>query len=97
MRKTRTNDFRVWLVTARPGASYIYHRGLLCFDREPHIYQEDRGQMEEDVNDLGEATWQASEDGMVHLTQRRIGKNRFEYIATKRRAVPKNQRERWRD
>lgn len=83
MKKTRTDQFRVWLVTARPGSTYIYHRGLLCFDREPKFYEGEPSTIEEEVNEVADAAWAAYKDGLVHLTKRRLGKNVFEYIATK--------------
>ena len=93
MVKTRTDYFRLWLVTSRPGSSYIYHRGFLCRDREPQTYENGRSQVEEEVHELGLAAMAAEKDGLVTLTQRRIGRENYEYIATKTKHNP---RAKWR-
>jgi hypothetical protein len=73
--------FSAWLARSEPGAVLEYHRGLLIFDRSPASeLAEDERRV---VARLAAAALQATEDGLVHLIQRRNGELDFSYLAIK--------------
>ena len=80
-------DLLAWLSQAEPGDVLEYHQGFLALDRSPHA----RTLGERDRIALGRlarrAMWLADQ-GLVHLLQRRIGRDRFSYLAIAR-ARPK--------
>lgn len=76
-------DFCQWLGQARVQEELIYHEGFLA--RE--VGNDDDEKLRPDQRALlrlaARARW-ASEEGMVHLIQRRLGPDRFAYIAVAR-------------
>ena len=80
--------FEVWLQNARPGCLIEYHRGHLCIDRQqkfdaPHNAPENKARAV--LNNLATRALRASEQGLVHLVQRRHGPEGFSYLAIKSR------------
>lgn len=86
--KTRVKAFNDWLKTSPPGQVYTYYTGFLSVDRGT-IIDTASGDFEfvpnEDVDDLGRLALSAFEANRVHLFQRKIHDNVYEYIAMKRR------------
>ena len=73
-----------WIGQAEPGQWLEYHRGFLVIDamaRISTLAESDRVRLA----GLGRAARRAGEAGLVHLVQRRIGPDRFAYIAIARR------------
>ena len=60
-----------WLAHAGPGAACIYHQGYLALDRRS------------DELPQAETALRLAREGLVFLTQRRLGSRHYEYIATK--------------
>lgn len=75
-------DFDARVASAKPGEQIVYHTGAIMFDR---VYGPDFGS----VDNTAHAAFQACEAGKVHLTQHRLGKHLFAYIAVKRPAPHK--------
>lgn len=87
--KTRVEAFRDWIDNSRVGKIYIYYTGHLGVDRGTII---DTGLRDEplfvangDIDDLGKLAIDAFEANRVHLFQRRLHDNEWQYIAMKRR------------
>lgn len=87
--KTRVEAFRDWLKQDRVGKIYIYYTGHLAVDRGTII---DTGLAEEplfiangDIDELGKLAIDAFNSDRVHLFQRKIHDNEWQYIAMKRR------------
>ena len=83
-----TARFKAWLQTARPGSLIEYHRGHLCIDRQqksdaPHNAPENKARAV--LNELATRALRASEQGLVHLVQRRHGDGDYSYLAIKSR------------
>ena len=73
-----TKDFYSTLHATKPGESFVYATGLVMKDR--FVKHDGR------PNELGEvanAAWRKYELGIIYLTQRRVGQEGCEYIATK--------------
>ncbi len=87
----RRVEFGTWLKTARPGSRIEYHRGHLCVDRAPKLSASDNRTTAE-LNRLALAAMEASEQGLVHLVQRRHGPEDFSYLAIKARLPVKRHR-----
>jgi hypothetical protein len=82
-----TPTFRSWLLAAAAGDTYIYHTGNLAEDRysDPALAPWDAA---EELDELAAEVWQASEAGLVLLTQRRMREeghalSAFAYLATR--------------
>ncbi len=62
--------FEAWLQTARPDSLIEYHRGHLCVDRlqKPHTSNNEARAV---LHDLATRALRASDQGLVHLVQRR--------------------------
>lgn len=76
-------DFCGWIVQAGPGDELEYHRGFLGIDTTTLIsilQEEDRRRLVT----LAGAALRASDAGLVHLVQRRLGPDRFAYLAVAR-------------
>lgn len=60
-----------------PGAQLIYHNGMIAYDRliGPKFQQ---------IEGLATAAYEAYQRGDILLTQRKIARNTYDYIATKR-------------
>lgn len=89
--KIKLAEFKDWLDNANVGQTIIYHTGNLAIDRGNVIY--DAGVTSsgkflyihnEIVEQLAVETLNAFEEGKVHLFQRKIHDNEYQYIAMKR-------------
>jgi hypothetical protein len=84
LRSDQPGDFRRWLANARPGDRCTYYEGFIA----PGLDADGRPLAEAErkkVLQLAQLAWSAAAGGMVHLLQRRLGENRYVYIATARR------------
>lgn len=79
---TRT-EFGMWLACAEPGTILQYHNGFLALDVVVAGSRFSASDRQEIVDIAGYARW-ASDEHMVHLVQRRLGPNRFAYLAVMR-------------
>ena len=72
-----------WLNQARPSDALEYHRGFLTVDRSPHAsrLREDDRQV---LTRVASLALRLSGRGLVHLVQRRLGPDRFSYLAISR-------------
>ncbi|MCA8882121.1 MAG: hypothetical protein KDA73_19685 [Rhodobacteraceae bacterium] len=77
--------FCSWVAQALPGDTLAYHRGFLALDREGGRLGEAETLRLRRLADR--ARW-AAETGLVHLVQRRLGPERFVYLAIARRKKP---------
>ena len=75
--KSPRQAFAEFLLSASAGDEHVYHRGYLARDRDPC----EGGPRSYQVDLLASAVLQASDDGVVQIMQRRIGKLRYEYVA----------------
>jgi len=81
-------EFETWLRTSDPGDVAIYHIGNLVRASESRAH----------VADLRSRIWVLSELGFLYLTQRRVGHDQFEYLATRStKSGPPPKRERRRE
>jgi len=87
---TRVEKFRDWIERSRTGKIYIYHSGYLARDRGRIVDYADSGEAiiepNGDIDDLANIAIDAFVSGRVHLFQRKIHDNQYQYIAMKRRA-----------
>jgi hypothetical protein len=74
-------EFRGWLARAASCSWFVYHRGLLLWDRSPAsgLPDEHRSALAKIAN----AVFQAAERGEVRLVQHRNGPFDFSYLAIK--------------
>ncbi|WP_416193653.1 hypothetical protein [Nitrobacter sp. TKz-YC01] len=80
-------QFCAWIGQSAPGAVIEYHRGFLAID----TVRASSDLVEPDWKELirlGRRAWWAAEQNLVHLVQRRLGSDRFAYLAIAR-ARPK--------
>lgn len=79
-------DFCAWLAQAEPGDVLQYHQGFLALDvttcHAAFGTRERRALVR-----LADHAYQAAEQGLVHLVQRRLGPYRFAYLAIARTAL----------
>jgi hypothetical protein len=68
-----------WLGGANPGDILQYYRGFLAFDVSPSVRRLNEHQRKELLRVAQRARW-ASENGLVHLTQRRYGVDDYAYF-----------------
>ena len=68
--KSPRQAFAEFLLSASVGDEHVYHRGYLARDRDPC----EGGPRSYQVDLLASAVLQASDDGVVQIMQRRIGK-----------------------
>ena len=77
------DDFVNWLGLARPGEQIVYAVGFLSVAvHRADLNEDPDGPKLEAVQ---KATWKAHERGNVHLIQRRLGPESFDYRAVKAR------------
>lgn len=79
--------FEAWVASASPGDTYVYYQGFLCHDRSYTVWV---GRVQETLyneptHSVGLAAKAAYEAGKVHLLQRRVGPEDFEYLAIRRK------------
>lgn len=72
-------QFTANLRRIKPGESFVYHVGLLMYERCQSVnYNGWRA-----IDELGKAAWEAHEQRKASLTQRRIEDGVCAYIATR--------------
>ena len=76
-------DLCAWLSQAAPNDALEYHRGFLVLDIDPRISGLAKADRLELIQLASRARW-AAEKQLVHLVQRRLGENRFSYLAIAR-------------
>lgn len=76
-------DLCAWLSQAEPGDALEYHRGFLILDVDRRISQLANADRLELIQVARRAMW-AAEKGLACLVQRRLGENRFSYLAIAR-------------
>jgi len=73
-------DLSAWVAKAKPQDTLEYYRGFLAIDRtrfgEPMSREERRGLVQ-----IGIRAMRLADAGLVHLVQRRLGPDRFSYLA----------------
>ncbi len=77
-------EFALWLKRSPPDSQVVYHRGNLARDRAGKFVCEDETVptvYSDAVEFVALAAWQAMENHEVLLTQRKLGKFGFEYLA----------------
>src|SRR5690606_51821 len=80
-------QFCAWIGQSAPGAVIEYHRGFLAIDTvraSSNLLEHERKELVR----VGRRAWWACEQYLVHLVQRRLGPDRFSYLAIAR-ARPK--------
>ena len=75
-------EFCAWLGNAMPGDACEYHRGFLVCDRYPDK-ENLRRQESNRIGALADRVSSLAAQGLVCLTQRRIGPEDFSYLAIK--------------
>lgn len=88
MELTPKEDFENWIETARAGAVSIYYRGRLDLDRGSCI-----GAVfvpVPAVDKIAHLAYRAFEEKRIHLFQRKLHDNCYEYIAMKRSRYGRN-------
>lgn len=86
--QTRLEAFREWIKTANTGQVYTYYTGFLSIDRGTIVDIGDgltEFEPNGDIDALATTAINAFENNRVHLFQRKIHDNEYEYIAMKRR------------
>lgn len=76
-------DLCAWLSEAPFGEALEYHRGFLVIDTDPRV-SGFGNQVRLELVQLAQRAFWASEQRLVHLVQRRLGENRFSYLAIAR-------------
>ena len=75
--------FRMALDNARPGTRIVYHTGDLAYDRD---YNEAlTPATRKDIGRIADGAYDASKFERVHLFQRKLDLNMYEYFAVVRR------------
>lgn len=69
--------FEAWVKTAKPGAVCLYHTGVLANDRVEGSLAALR------VHRLAETVTYWTQKGLVNMVQRRLGAERYEYLAAR--------------
>lgn len=86
------SEYYEWLKGAANGDVLVYWQGDLQFDRQVVVPESDVLRSAERtrvqaLNFVADRVLADSKDGLLHLTQQRIGTNLFEYRATRRRVL----------
>jgi len=68
-----------------PGARTIYHIGCLARDKHYISLDGERRAKAKALGDAAKVALELSDAGKIHLTQRRLGTEKYEYIATRAR------------
>lgn len=76
--------FAAWVKTSSPGQACLYHEGDLASDRLHEDGKSLQAIKAMKVHTLALVASKAAADGLVHLVQRRIEANHYEYIAVRR-------------
>lgn len=76
-------DFMQWIADAKPGETIEYHTGFLFVDRVRGIESQNISAPE--IRLVADAAFDLQQRGLVELTQRRLDRYRYCYLATARR------------
>jgi len=76
----RRAEFEAWVLTARPGESIEYHRGMLGADRDKATSRLD-GDRRKELNAIARCAYDLAVLGKLTLVQRRMGREDFSYLA----------------
>src|SRR5690348_16372930 len=71
-------DLESWVRTAAPGQAALYHEGFLANDRQANSLKDLKAMQ---VNALALMADKLATNGFVHLVQRRIDAEHYQYIA----------------
>jgi hypothetical protein len=82
-RRLSEMDFAGWVGAAAPGDRLEYHRGFLAVDIVPVISKLPETERAA-LKTMAARAWWASEAGLVHLVQERLGPDHFAYVAIAR-------------
>lgn len=80
--KTKVEEFRDWIKEANVGQTYIYYQGRLDIDRGSCVG--DLWLSNYSVDELGKLAYDAFTSKKLHLFQRKLHDNEYQYIAMKR-------------
>lgn len=69
-----------WLVAAEPGQVLTYHQGLLALDLDPRTRRMNATERSS-LAAIAERLREEADRGTLHLLQRRLGREHFDYIA----------------
>jgi len=72
-----------WADVAEPGAQLSYHNGFLVVDTTVNVSSLAKSELES-LRDKAHAAYRLAELGRVHLVQKRLGPDRFAYLAIAR-------------
>ena len=76
-------SFCAWVAQAAANEVLVYHRGFLAVDKDTPLAglspQEQRA-----LRCLADAAFRAAEQGLIHLVQERLARDRFAYLAIAR-------------
>jgi|GEM_PF-503366 hypothetical protein len=76
-------NFCAWVAQAAANDVLVYHRGFLAVDTDTplagHSLEEQR-----ELRRLADAAFRAAEQGLIHLVQQRLARDRFAYLAIAR-------------
>lgn len=75
--------FCAWVAQAEPGAALVYHHGFLVVDTDKQCSRLPPSSRT-DLRKLADAAFEAAQQGLVHLVQRRLATELFAYIAVAR-------------
>ncbi len=77
---------RRWLSEAKPGQKLQYFEGFLAVGRDANGQQLPEARRRA-LASVADQLWRAAHRDLVHLVQRRLGENHFEYLAVARRQM----------
>lgn len=85
-------DFKKWIKNANTGQTIIYYTGRLDVDRGACVEVDGYSYFSanEEVDALGTLAYGAFSDRKVHLFQRKLRDNVYQYIAMKRSPYGRN-------
>lgn len=86
MKSMSVKEFGEWMATARRGFRIQYHLGFLGQDRSTDVFIGKRmySVPNSPADNIGNATYAAYEDGLVHLVQTKVTDGVYEYWAVRR-------------
>lgn len=83
-----SRDFKSWLKDGKPGEAFVYHEGDLAVERFNTRRMKDGRifTVTTRVAEVADAAWQAYEDDLVILVQKRLDVHRYQYLAVLKRS-----------
>lgn len=79
---------RQWLDEAKPGQKLQYFEGFLAVGKDANGQQLPDAERRA-LASVADQLWRAAQRDLVHLVQRRLGEDHFEYLAVARRQIPR--------